>query len=190
MKRWGEQSPVHFDEKELKTDLGEGDFIFVGSSCDMFAKEIPHDWIEKTLDKTRMSNSNKYLFLTKNPERYLEFDKCFPSNFIFGTTIETNRVHRCMQTAPKPEDRAAAMDRITAPESFISIEPVIDFDTDEFAGMIKNASPDTVFIGADSGNNHLPEPSPEKIAALIEALRSFAKVHLKTNLKRLYKEEQ
>jgi hypothetical protein len=42
---------------------------------------------------------------------------------------------------------------------------------------------------ADSGNNHLPEPSPEKIAALIEALRPFTKVYLKPNLKRLYKEE-
>jgi hypothetical protein len=43
-------------------------------------------------------------------------------------------------------------------------------------------------IYVDSGNNHLPEPSPEKIAALIGALRPFVKVHLKKNLKRLYKE--
>ena len=26
MKRWGKQQPVHFDEKELKTDLGIGNF--------------------------------------------------------------------------------------------------------------------------------------------------------------------
>jgi hypothetical protein len=46
-----------------------------------------------------------------------------------------------------------------------------------------------VNIGADSGNNRLPEPSPEKIAALIEALRPYTRVYLKPNLKRLYKEE-
>ena len=28
MKRWGKQPPVHFDEKELKTDLGKNNFIF------------------------------------------------------------------------------------------------------------------------------------------------------------------
>jgi hypothetical protein len=39
-------------------------------------------------------------------------------------------------------------------------------------------------------NNHLPEPSPEKIAALIKALQPFTKVNLKDNLKRLYKEKK
>ncbi|HEA67556.1 MAG TPA: hypothetical protein ENI07_12145, partial [Desulfobacterales bacterium] len=40
MKRWGPQPELHFDESELKTDLykyGENQFIFVGSSCDMWA---------------------------------------------------------------------------------------------------------------------------------------------------------
>jgi hypothetical protein len=35
---------------------------------------------------------------------------------------------------------------------------------------------------------HLLEPSPEKIGALIEALRPYTKVHLKKNLGRIYKE--
>jgi molybdopterin converting factor small subunit len=39
-----------FDEKELKTDLGKGNFIFVGSSCDMWAQNIPEEWIEKLPD--------------------------------------------------------------------------------------------------------------------------------------------
>jgi hypothetical protein len=43
----------------------------------------------------------------------------------------------------------------------------------------------------NSGNNHLPEPSPEKIAALIGALReNNIEVHLKKNLKRLYREDK
>ena len=32
MKQWGQLNPVRFDEKELNTDLGSGNFIFVGSS--------------------------------------------------------------------------------------------------------------------------------------------------------------
>jgi hypothetical protein len=70
----------------------------------------------------------------------------------------------------------------------ITIEPVMDFDVITFADMILSCKPVQVNIGADSGNNHLPEPSPEKIAALIEALQPFTRVHLKKNLKRLYKE--
>lgn len=50
MKRWGKLKPTRFDEKELKTDLGKDNFIFVGSSCDMFAEKIPNEWIEKTLE--------------------------------------------------------------------------------------------------------------------------------------------
>jgi len=55
MKRWGKLNPVRFDEKELKTDLGSGNFIFVGSSCDMWAENIPDKWIFKTLisEKTK-----------------------------------------------------------------------------------------------------------------------------------------
>jgi len=49
MKRWGKQKPVRFDESELNTDLGTGNFIFVGSSCDLFASDIPDKWVKKTL---------------------------------------------------------------------------------------------------------------------------------------------
>ena len=50
MKRFGYQKPVRLDEKELKTGLGQDNFIFVGSSCDMWADEIPEVWINRTLD--------------------------------------------------------------------------------------------------------------------------------------------
>ena len=50
MKRWGKLKPIHFDQKELKTDLGKDNFIFVGSSCDMFAENIPEKWIIDTLE--------------------------------------------------------------------------------------------------------------------------------------------
>ncbi len=44
------QPELHFDEKELKTNLGSGNFIFVGSSCDMWARIVPIDWILATLE--------------------------------------------------------------------------------------------------------------------------------------------
>ena len=41
---------LRFEEKELKTNLGKGNFIFVGSSIDMWAEQIPDEWIEKVLE--------------------------------------------------------------------------------------------------------------------------------------------
>ena len=67
----------------------------------------------------------------------------------------------------------------------VSIEPIIDFDLGDFIGWIKNISPKFVSIGADSGNNHLPEPSGDKVKALIEGLREFTEVKTKENLRRL-----
>ena len=72
MRKFGVQKPVRFDFNELKTNLGRGNHIFVGSSNDMFASNIPVEWINLTLDYCSRYD-NKYLFQTKNPARFLEF---------------------------------------------------------------------------------------------------------------------
>lgn len=43
MKKW-KQSSLHFDSKELLTDLGSNNFIFVGFGTDMFANNINPIW--------------------------------------------------------------------------------------------------------------------------------------------------
>ena len=63
----------------------------------------------------------------------------------------------------------------------------MDFDLDEFITMIEECEPLQVNIGADSGNNHLPEPSKEKLLALIGRLKMFTVIDKKTNLERLLK---
>jgi hypothetical protein len=93
-----------------------------------------------------------------------------------------------MRNAPHPELRANAMNRIVGFEKHITIEPVIQFDLVEMVSMIKHCNPARVHIGADSKGNHLPEPSKEKILALIEALRAMdIEVKPKSNLARLIK---
>ncbi len=71
--------------------------------------------------------------------------------------------------------------------TYVTIEPIMDFDLEEMVELIKKCNPQQVNIGADSGNNHLPEPPKEKIFKLIEALSSFTTVKQKDNLKRLLK---
>ena len=70
MKRFT-QKPVRLDEKELKTDLGENNYIFIGSSVDMFAPNIPDEWIIEVIEKTKMHPFNKYLFQL-NEHRFIQ----------------------------------------------------------------------------------------------------------------------
>lgn len=186
MHRWGKQKPVRLDEKELKTDLGSGNFIFVGSSCDMFANDIPDKWIIETLQKCVSYYKNSYLFQSKDPARFMDFPEIIGSkSIVLCTTIETNRDYpHIMQLCPPPSDRASAMYEIDMAK-YVTIEPIIDFDLPSFVDMIWMCKPIQVNIGADTGRNNLPEPSKEKILELISELEKFTKVVLKPNLKRL-----
>ncbi len=186
MRRWGEQPPLRLDEKDLQTDLGSGNFIFVGSSCDMWAEDVRDVWIRSVLQ--RCDGENKFLFQSKNPWRFYGY--LMVRNFIFGTTIETNRVYPCMGETDSPSLRGTAMEYYTSRQyqTFITIEPILDFDLYEFTDLIKSANPEWVNIGADSMSHGLPEPPAEKIGQLIQALREFTTVKLKSNLSRIYKE--
>ncbi len=184
MGKWKNQKPVRFDEKELKTDLGEGKFIFVGSSCDMFANDISDLWIEATLEHCKKYYSNSYLFQSKNPERFSDF--IYPENTVFCTTIETNRFYLdVMESSPHPENRAMEMSKLSGHTTYVTIEPIMEFDLDELVSMIEHINPTQVNIGADSGGNKLPEPSPQKVEELIKELSTFTTVKRKSNLKRL-----
>lgn len=186
MKRWGNLNPVRLDQKELKTDLGSGNFIFVGSSCDMFAPDIPTEWIEQTLHHCGKYN-NKYLFQTKNPQRLLDDMYMMPDNSSICTTIESNKFYpTIMGNSPKPHERASAMARMALP-TYVTIEPIMDFELEEMLATIEVCNPKQVNIGADSGKNGLPEPSKEKVLKLIEGLKKFTTIDQKKNLTRLLK---
>ena len=170
---------LRFEEKELKTNLGEGRFIFVGSSTDMFATMVPEYWIFQTLYHCRQFK-NTYLFQTKNPQRFLNF--IFPENSIFGTTIETNR-KMSISRAPEIYSRKHWICHMS--RRMVSIEPILDFDLDSMILAISYIRPEFVSIGADSKGHNLPEPSPDKVKVLIEELKKFTEVKIKDNLKRL-----
>lgn len=191
MKKRGPQKPIRFDEKELKTDLGEGNFIFVGSSSDMFASEIPFVWITATLAHCEKYQKNRYLFQSKNPA-FIHYVRSwlprYTKGVTIGTTIETNRTYPEMGNAPIPQNRAYAIRKLKefGLETMITIEPIMDFDVEEMVDMIGRCQPKWVNIGANSWHKvKLPEPSLTKIDLLIESLRMITEVKLKPNLKRL-----
>lgn len=191
MKRWGNQRDCRFDQKELNTDLGEGNFIFVGSSCDMFNKDIQTEWMLSTYLKCCEHPNNKYLFQSKDPfsmANLLMFEK-FEKKSIdmsFCTTIETNRViSEIMNQSPDPTYRAEWMSEFEGRKKYVTIEPIMDFDMKEFVDILRLVNPSQVNIGADSGGNNLPEPSYEKVMELVQEINRFSTVHNKKNLNRL-----
>lgn len=188
MKRWGKLKPVRFDEKELKTDLGTGNFIFVGSSCDMFAENIPDEWIKKTLKHMEKFDS-KYLLQTKNPQRVLDYiDACvITDKCTVCTTIESDSFYPdIMKNSPQPMQRSIAMQELSEViDTYVTIEPILEFNLEHMATMIKRCNPKQVNIGADSGRNNLPEPSKSKVLELVSELQKFTIIHNKSNLQRL-----
>ena len=188
MKKWGEQPPLHIDARDLETDLGEGNFIFVCHTIDLFADDVPAGWIAKILGRLRYYDKNRYLLQSKNPKRFMKFIDRYPEDIIFGTTIETNR-NIVESKAPSVPQRAHALNELSVLEysTMVTIEPIFDFDLEELLDLIVYANPEWVNIGADSKRHDLPEPPKDKVEKLIEALQKYTKVKLKRNLGRIYK---
>jgi len=174
---------IRLFNEELETDLGSDNTIFVGSATDIFGEWVPDEIIKKILNYCNKF-SNIYLFQSKNPVRFVEFLDLLPENSIIATTLETNRDYNNSQ-APKPSQRFHDFLSIKYPRKMISIEPVQDFDLEEFLNWIKKINPEFVSIGADSKNNNLEEPSSEKIVKLIKEIKINTKVKIKKNLNRV-----
>jgi protein gp37 len=178
------QEPIHLVESELKTNLGEGKTIFVGSSCDLFAKDVPSEWISKVLRHCKNFDGNKYLFQTKDPSRFPDFTGEYPTNTFYGTTIETNREND-LANAPTRESRADWMRECRSKHKIVTIEPIMKFDLEKFVIMIRKINPEWVNIGCDSKGNGLEEPSRAEVDALIVELKKFTEIKKKINLERL-----
>ena len=187
--RWGNNNRAfRLDERELRTDLGIGNFIFICSGCDLFHPDVPEGWIGKVMERTYsdLGSDNRFLYHTKNPERAVEmYDKYLPKlGSVLCVTVESNIPRPGISKAPQPHDRIRYLNQWPG-DRMITIEPIMDFNLMMFSDMVLGCDPVQVNIGADSGDNHLPEPSGEEVEALINVLAPHIKVHLKKNLRRL-----
>lgn len=183
-------NPPRLTEYELNTDLGCSRSIFIGSSTDMFAKDIPSKWIDRVLDYCHQNSNvllpNAYLLQSKNPKRFLEFiNHPIMERVVFCTTIETNRFYpKIMNKAPKIEERVETMEEIASlgRSTMVTAEPLMQFDHEEMVTFIRRCKPKLVNIGRNSCRRIvLPEPTQEEVQQLIAELKSFTKVNVKDN---------
>lgn len=124
---------------ELKNVTGEN--VFVCSTADLFGTWAPDEWIEAVFDACLQNRGHRYLFLTKNPKRYMELGRSdrLPTGdeFWYGTTV----------TDP---DTPAFWSRDH--HTFVSVEPIMaPFDVECGCNSLLEHEEWFIF-GAETGN--------------------------------------
>ena len=186
-KYWGEPRLYESEFKPFKP----GEFVFVQDMSDLFANDVPSNFIESILNHVEKYPRTKFLLLTKNPSRYLNFILSIPENCVLGATIETNgwtsekgNFYHSISEAPHPLERIDALRELrdwdVPHQTMVSIEPILDFDLGAFVGYLMDVDPDFVAVGYDNYHHKLPEPPLEKTLRLIRRLERFTKVYRKT----------
>jgi protein gp37 len=161
-------------EKELSR-IFHKKYVFAVDMGDLFGDWVPSEWILKVIEAIKNSPSSYFLFLTKNPKRYMEFLDLYPENVVLGATIETNRDYS-FSKCPTTYERYKYMRELPFKNKVVSIEPIMDFDPEIFVQWLKDIGPVLVHVGYDNYNNNLPEPSVSKTYQLIDQLRAFTRV--------------
>ncbi len=151
------------NEREFASKFGKGDLIFVSDMGDMFGSFVPAIWIKKVLNHIRQFPEADFLFMTKNPRRYLEFLPIIPMNVVLGATIETTNDEIVqldkVSTAPLPSERFDAMKTLEWGRKIVSIEPILDFELDTFIDWIRDINPFIIYVGYDNYCHNLREPT-------------------------------
>lgn len=163
------------DKKPPKTK--EGEFLTMGLTGDVnfattgeLAAAIAY--CEKWSDRT-------FLFQTKAPHLFITHK--FPDNVILDVTIETD-IYYPVSKAPSVVHRQKVMasgpiQRLNN-RIWITVEPIMGF-TNKFADKLKEINPEVVYLGYDSKNHHLLEPTLEQTKELIRRVSEFAEVRTK-----------
>lgn len=172
-------------DDEFSVNYGKDKTIFIEHCNDLFAKEVSSEFITRIIEHCTKFPKNIYVFQTKNPARYFKFLDIIPQNSILGSTIETNRDMSNISKAPSAKERYEAM-RDLKFRKFVTVEPILQFDKEEFARWLGEIKPEFFNIGADSKGNGLIEPTYTEILALVEELKKYGiEVREKHNMQRL-----
>lgn len=113
--------------------------VFVCSMADLFGSWVPDSWIEDVFDSCRKAPQHNYLFLTKNPGRYIELENYrrlpLADNFWFGSSVTKMSDKYTWFTEKKFK-------------WFLSVEPML-----EDLGQMdeEDPKPEWVIVGAETG---------------------------------------
>lgn len=136
---FGFQPTLHHYRMWEPLKLEKPQTIFVCSMADLFGAWVPDDWIEAVFEACENAPQHRYLFLTKNPQRYADLANAgrLPKrdNMWYGSTLDSAKARRYPG-------------RI-CDNTFVSIEPLterMDVGLGSFGGDR------WIIIGAETGN--------------------------------------
>jgi len=197
---WGDFTQPHFRAHYLDDKMpGDGSWVFVSSMGDLFCNEVPEEWIERIFKKIIDTEDNIFLLQTKNTQNLFEslffYERLdeLSGKIAVGTTLETNR-DTPWTLAPSPVDRWYwLMELKTELETkgikyhtFLSFEPLAEFDLETLTYMATELRPVAVEIGLENYTSHLPKPTDDAVLMLLEELRQNGVPYiLKKNLRYL-----
>lgn len=131
--------------------------IFVCSMADLFGEWVPDSWIEEVFAACEKAPRHRYIFLTKNPQRYVDLAQVgkLPQreNMWYGSTLDSMSAKRYP---------GRLLDN-----TFVSIEPLTEYMD---VGLGSFGSDRWVIIGAETGKRKgKVTPKKEWIDKICEA---------------------
>lgn len=136
---FGFEPTFHRYRMNVPGKLKMGNNIFVGAMSDIFGAWVRSDWIKEILDICVTNPIHNYLFLTKNPSRYMEYG--VPEGFDnlwYGTTV--TRGNEMMRCSYLPERC----------KTFVSMEPILDdLEPEDNYSLLQRV--DWIILGAETG---------------------------------------
>lgn len=145
--------------KEYRESKGRN--IFVCSMADLFGAWVPDCWIQEVFDECLAAPQHNYIFLTKNPARYIQLAKSgkLPryNNFWYGSSVTG------------PHDEYSWFDEKY--HWFLSVEPLLE----NLGEMNETAlKPEWIIIGAETGRRAgKVVPAPEWIESIVNQCRKY-----------------
>ena len=145
--------------KEYRESKGRN--IFVCSMADLFGAWVPDCWIQEVFDECLAAPQHNYIFLTKNPARYIQLAKAgkLPqyNNFWYGSSVTG------------PHDEYSWFDEKY--HWFLSVEPLLE----NLGEMSETAlKPEWIIIGAETGRRAgKVVPAPEWIESIVNQCRKY-----------------
>jgi protein gp37 len=151
--------------------------VFVGSMCDLFGAWVPDEWITAVFEACEKAPWHNYMFLTKNPKRYLTTLAAEEPNYWLGATVTNQAEYNIW---------ANLFDDVIHHHHyknlFLSVEPM--------QGKI-DPNPSIaswIILGAESGNRkNKVEPKKEWIENLIMGRHEYT--FMKNSLAPIWGEE-
>jgi len=127
--------------------LKMGNNIFVGAMADVFGAWVPEKWIMDIFDVCTKRPQHNYMFLTKNPERYMELYATgkLPEadNLFYGATVTRGvQLYRATKVFTDLPDGF---------HTFFSIEPILEDIAEKEIWQKAVLQTDWIIIGAQTG---------------------------------------